>query len=1009
MRVIFLGGASGVGASCLAVELAGRWALVDAGVRLDQAADPLPDLAALDGRDLAAVFVTHAHADHIGALPLVHQAFPAAPIYASLATIRLMEVMLADAVKIMARRAAEEMHVPLYDERLVAGMLDRLRPLPMGGQATVGELPGVTVHLSRAGHIAGAVSLGLEAADGRLVVSGDVSLTPQRTILGAAIPSLRRPDLLVLESTYGARLHPNRQAEELRLAQAVAEGVQRGHVLIPAFALGRAQEIILILRAAQRDGQIPEFPIWVDGLVRKVCAAYAAIPEALTPALRSHLLHGGKPFFGRNVYPVQNLADRERIIAGAPCCIISSSGMLTGGPSAWYAARLADRAEASILITGYQDEESPGRRLLDLAAAQEDATGAAPMLDLGGQTAPMRCRVGRYSLSAHADGGELAGLVGALQPHTVALVHGDADARMALAAKLRDQAEVLLPQDGETLMVRAVGRGRRKSQETPSTGDAPQSLCIGGGAPLDAAGLERLWQALDADVDARAFSLRELARAWYGDQADATGEALIAALLDHDRRWFAPVPFAEGLYALRPSAERWTPAALVGQLILVRDQQERLLPAVCMEVYRTGARVLPSAGEGQRPRVVPLSAVCEVVGPWSMEIREHDLAAAPHNLAELVKAGRRWRWQRGARALASLMAPDAIYDLASITMMADIPEDDLAGRLAVALTLNEADALFARLENDSAPGHPARYCLRPDWEAALASGQGQERPDQTWIIGVLEQHLGAPPDLYRRGVDPDTGAVTLYFHFPAVASKHYAAALASAAAEAGVEVRIYPQPHQGMLASAALAVAPPGLRPTRAPSLLLDHQTLRLICAGEASEAEIATAAKRFVAQTGWRLEIATRDGTPTEVAAPIGASERIDLNAARQVAMELLGTDAGCYKIGADQSLGALVLRFHFPDIARTQFAEQIAAITARTGWQARIYPEPHQGALEARARQALPAGLTASGAPSLHRAERTVVLSYQGSAPEEELQAAETSFATATGWRLVLRSKTC
>src|SRR5438105_10942106 len=165
MQVVFLGGASGVGASCLAIELASQWFVVDAGVRVDKKADPLPDLALLEGKDVRAIFVTHAHADHIGALPLLHQAFPTAPIYASRGTALLMEVMLADALKIMTRRAAEEMELPLYPEALVAGMLTQVRPLPVGEPVALPVLPGVTIHASRAGHIAGAVPLGLVSAD----------------------------------------------------------------------------------------------------------------------------------------------------------------------------------------------------------------------------------------------------------------------------------------------------------------------------------------------------------------------------------------------------------------------------------------------------------------------------------------------------------------------------------------------------------------------------------------------------------------------------------------------------------------------------------------------------------------------------------------------------------------------------------------------------------------------------------------------------------------------------
>src|SRR6266705_3954573 len=139
MQIVFLGGASGVGASCLAIQLANQWFVVDAGVRVDRKSDPLPDLALLEGKDVRAIFVTHAHADHIGALPLLHQAFPTVPIFASRATALLMEVMLADALKIMNKRAVEEMELPLYPEALVAGMLNRVRTLPVGQPVSLGE------------------------------------------------------------------------------------------------------------------------------------------------------------------------------------------------------------------------------------------------------------------------------------------------------------------------------------------------------------------------------------------------------------------------------------------------------------------------------------------------------------------------------------------------------------------------------------------------------------------------------------------------------------------------------------------------------------------------------------------------------------------------------------------------------------------------------------------------------------------------------------------------------
>ncbi len=843
MRVVFLGGASGVGASCIAICVGERWVLVDAGVRVDRAADRLPDLAFLDGKQLAAVFVTHAHADHIGALPLVHQSFPDVPIYASGATVRLMEVMLADATRVMGRRAAEELEVPLYDERLVRSTLRALRPVSLSGSFSVPQLPGVTLYTSRAGHIAGAMMVGLDSPEGRIVVSGDVSVSPQRTVSAALLPELRHPDLFVLESTYGARSHPNRRVEEQRLARAVAEGVQRGHVLIPSFALGRAQELVLILRAAQRNGLIPEFPVWVDGLVRSVCSSYQAIPEALSPSLAGYILRGGKPFFGGAVRAVETPRQREAVLEGEPCCIIASSGMLTGGPSAYYAARLAENPDASIFITGYQDEEAPGRRLLELAERGEG------QLQLEGRTVAVRCRVGKYALSAHADGGELLGLAGVLGPRAVALVHGDAEARATLAARLTPTTEVLLPQDGDELdLLPGQPGGRRISSSAPAV-VRPEGL--GGGSPLDLEGLERLWKALGDGTGVQVFGLRELARAWWGPGVGDSEEWELERVLCGVQPFFGSLPGVPGVYRLLSTAE----------------------------------------------------------------MRKVDQGAST----------------------------------------------------------------------------------------------GPARPDQMAILAVVDRYLGQAPDLYHRGVDPQSGAVTLQFHFPQVAQRRYKETIELAAAEAGVEICVYPQPHQGALADAARACLPTRIRAVRSPSLLFDHRVVRVRYEGEAEPAELEGAKWEFQEATGWGLELIRAHVPATSPGAVVesgGISARLNLQASLSVAADLLGPETGCYKVGANQQAGVLLLRFHFPDVARVRYAGEIARLAEATGWRVSVHPAPHQGALEECVRSVLPQGFVPLGAPSLHQGRREVVVRCEGMAEGSAMEAASEAFEEATGWRLMLRT---
>ncbi len=476
MNIHFLGGTEEIGASSLLIETAGRSLLVDCGIRF-RTRDALPDLDILQqhgGPD--AVFITHGHLDHIGALPILHRKYPNVPIYATPPTIDLARIMLLDAAKLMNTEESKEEEIPLYSRSTVSALLDSMIPIQPDLPETPADDIKVTYFLC--GHIIGAASVGIESPDGRVLVTGDFSWSDQMSVSGMGIPAFR-PDQLIIESTYGDRMHAKRARQEKEFVQQVAETIHNGgKVLIPAFAVGRAQEVLLILRRAIRTGHIPRFPIWVDGLVKPVCTLYTRHPAYVKPGLRRLIEKTGDPFFNEldEIQPVTTNEERKKLLNGPPCVVVASSGMLSGGASVFYAKKILGEEKSLITITGYQDEETPGGQLL---AASNGETAA---LTLQGAKYEIKCGIQKYFLSAHADASEIVGLAARLKPADTILVHGHEQGREKLSDQLAPEpvGRIHTPAQGQTLAF----SGRKR---TLLTNTKP----IGNGTPF-AEGIEKL-------------------------------------------------------------------------------------------------------------------------------------------------------------------------------------------------------------------------------------------------------------------------------------------------------------------------------------------------------------------------------------------------------------------------------------------------------------------------------------------------------------------------------------
>ena len=526
MIMTFSGGANDVGASCTLIEMEGARILVDVGIRMGPEPDSqLPDLTALDRIGMPdAVLLTHAHTDHTGALPVLEGMLSSGvPTYCTPATKALTQVLLEDAVTRQRREGEQQEEEPLYPSEAVPAALARmaevpwLRPVPIcGGALKATWIP--------AGHILGAAMIYIKGKRESLLITGDVSVANQRTLPNLEVPTWCEPDAIVIESTYGNRRHKNRDEQEAKLAQDVAETIAAGgKVLIPVFAVGRSQEVLLVLNRAMQRKQVPEFPVYVDGMVRKVNQVYSDFSDELTSSLRDTAARGEDLFYSERTQEVSSREESESILSGEPCCIVASSGMLVGGMSCYYAEHLVQDAKNLIALTGYQAEGTPGRALLDLAEAEDLAERMWMPNDE--TTVPVACQVKSYSLSAHADRKELRRLVQNVQPRKLFLVHGDDAARKALAESVRSavpNVDVTLPENSRAYPVQrhpGISRGRHLANDRILAELSASILQIG---------------------YSRAFTSWELAEMWFGtDAMTPLAAAFLQWCLSLDWRFFA--------------------------------------------------------------------------------------------------------------------------------------------------------------------------------------------------------------------------------------------------------------------------------------------------------------------------------------------------------------------------------------------------------------------------------------------------------------------------------------
>jgi Cft2 family RNA processing exonuclease len=445
-----------IGANCYALELAGRRILLDSGMHpRSEGGDATPLLDLLPAESADAIFLTHAHQDHLGCLPLAMRRHSRAPVFMTQATARLGDAMLHNSVNVMTRQG-EEGHATtvLFTHREVEQGAKRWRArslhqrFDLSGERLLEDEPAdVAWQFFDAGHILGSSGVLFEAAGRRILYTGDVNFEDQTLMQAARFPE-GPLDLLIMESTRGDHATPpdfTREAEELRLAAALRETLDRGGaVFIPVFALGKTQELLAMLHNFRRRDLLRDVPVYIGGLSTKLTEIFDRLSHE-TPRRQPELklLKNEALFTLGGPEAIKTTIKPGRIYA-------LSSGMMSENTlSNRLVRQVLGNPLHSLFFIGYVDPSSPAGRLLATPPGEPVSLGA------GHDPQEVRCDVRTFSFSGHATRESLLAYARRVQPKAVVLIHGDPSAiswmQNALQREL-PESRILSAPPGESLV-----------------------------------------------------------------------------------------------------------------------------------------------------------------------------------------------------------------------------------------------------------------------------------------------------------------------------------------------------------------------------------------------------------------------------------------------------------------------------------------------------------------------------------------------------------------------------
>ncbi|MEO9363447.1 MAG: beta-CASP ribonuclease aCPSF1 [Nitrososphaera sp.] len=418
-----LGGVKQVGRSCFIVVTPESKVMLDCGINPGEMsgldAYPRIDWLNFNLDDLDAVVISHAHIDHQGFLPALFKYGYRGPVYCTEPTLPLMTLLQMDSVKIANSNGT---YLP-YEARDVHEVIKRTITLPYGKPTDIS--PDITVTLNNAGHIMGSATVHLNISGAHnILYSGDYKYA-RTQLLDSAVATYPRVETLITESTYGnsSDVMPDQAFVYRTFSESINKVLSEGgKVLIPVPAVGRAQEIMLVMAKEMSEGRLVESPIYIEGMISEASAIHMSYAHYLGADVRRSVSQGINPFTSEYFTVISGGKREEAINDQNPAIIMATSGMLEGGPSVEYFKELAPNPKNKIIFVSYQINGTLGRRVLDGNVSE------VSMMDKSGKVkvVPVRCQTQKIDgFSGHSDFNQIMNFVAKVKPKRVLVNHGE--------------------------------------------------------------------------------------------------------------------------------------------------------------------------------------------------------------------------------------------------------------------------------------------------------------------------------------------------------------------------------------------------------------------------------------------------------------------------------------------------------------------------------------------------------------------------------------------------------